>query len=92
MTPKLTSPPSIPTPITNTLDNKLFIHLEYHRNGISESQVRLIYDAHCKGIFRDELDITQLTIAYSRPTNLQELLTKGRLHQAPGQEASTFMG
>ena len=91
-TPRSPPPTLCPVPPDDNQDARLFLHLEYHRGDITKAQVRRLYDAYCKDVFETELGITQLTIAYSRPTNLQELLTKGHLHQAPGQEASTFMG
>ena len=72
------------------LDERLFIHFEYHKNDIPKSQVRRIYDQTCKDLFQEALGVEQLTIAYSRSMNLQELLTKGKLHQAAGQEASKY--
>ena len=84
-----TRPTSTPDP---ALDEKLFIHFEYHRNDIPRSRVRALYDHHCKDLFQRTLGIQQLIVAYSRPLNLQELLTKAKLHQASGQEVSTFMG
>ena len=37
------------------------------------------------------LDIQQLTVAFSRPPNLRDHLTRGRLHQAQGREVSTHL-
>ena len=88
-TPRLPSPSLAPA---SDLDEKLFIHFEYHRNDLPRSRVRALYDYHCKNLFQKTLGVQQLIVAYSRPLNLQELLTKAKLHQAPGQEASTFMG
>ena len=88
-TPRLPSPSLAPAP---DLDEKLFIHFKYHRNDLPRSPVRALYDYHCKNLFQKTLGVQQLIVAYSRPLNLQELLTKAKLHQAPGQEASTFMG
>ena len=38
----------------------------------------------------DNLGYNQLTVAYSRPKNLRELLTKAKLYEVPGLEASTY--
>ena len=77
-----------PEPLSNK--ERLFVHLEYHPNDISKHKVRLLYDTYCKQIFEDVLDIKQTTVAYSRPKNIRELVTKAKLHQAPGREASKF--
>ena len=36
------------------------------------------------------LNIEQLTVAYSSPKNLKDLLIKAKLHQTPGREASKY--
>jgi hypothetical protein len=90
---------TMPTTTTTTttltatpLDNKerLFLHFEYHRCDIPKAQVRAIFDSTCKELLERRLDIKQLTICYSRPTNIREAITKAKLHQAPGREASKF--
>ena len=90
----IAQPSQLLPPLTHAPDpdERLFIHFEYHQNDIPKSRVRALYDHHCKTIFEEELGINQLTIAYSRSMNLQELLTKAKLHQAPGLEVSTYMG
>ena len=57
---------------TKVLSNKerVFIHLEYHPNDIPRKAIREIYDLHCRDVFEAELDIQQVTVAYSRaPTS-----------------------
>ena len=85
------TPPNMPTP-SPTITNKerLFIHMEYHPNDIPKKSVRAIYEHCCKSTFEEVLDIQQTTIAYSRPPNLKDTLTKAKLHQAPGKEASKY--
>ena len=80
------------TPPTKSLSNKerLFLHFEYHRCDIPKAQVRAIYDSTCKELFERRLDIQQLTVCYSRSKNIREAITKAKLHQAPGREASKF--
>ena len=68
----------------------LFLHFEYHKNDIPKSRVRAIYDKHCKELLSTRLGIKQLTIAYSRPENIKDTITKAKLHQAPGHEASKY--
>ena len=38
----------------------------------------------------DELDVFQITVAYSRPQNMKDLLSKAKLHEAKGKEVSTY--
>ena len=42
-------------------------------------------------VIKHDLDITKLTIPYSKPQNLKDAITKAKLvHQASGREASKF--
>jgi len=78
----------VAAPPTNK--ERLFIHFEYHPNDIPRREIRTIYNNHCSKVFETVLDIKQTTVAYSRPKNVRDLITKAKLHQAPGREASKF--
>ncbi|KAL7554563.1 hypothetical protein ACHAWF_018021, partial [Thalassiosira exigua] len=67
-----------------------FIHLEYHPNNFPQRRVREIYDLHCKDLFANKLGIEQTTVAFSKHRNLQAALTKAKLHQPAGKEASKY--
>ena len=88
------SVPSTPIPTLNPTndDNKerLFIHMEFHPNDIPRKYIRAIYDNTCKDVFESVLNIHQFTTAYSRPRNIRDLLTKAKLHQAPGKPISKY--
>ena len=86
--PRPTPPPTATTPLTNK--ERLFLHFVYHRCDIPKQQVRSIYNNTCGEVFENLLDIKQLTVAYSRSTNIRESVSKAKLHQAPGREASKF--
>ncbi|KAL3800087.1 hypothetical protein ACHAWO_012686 [Cyclotella atomus] len=64
--------------------NRLFIHIEYHPEDIPRKRVQALYQLH--------LGEVQPTIAYSRPKNIGDLITKAKLHQAPGQTSSIILG
>ena len=66
------------------------IHWEYHPNDIPRRLIRRLYNKHLAEILMDNLGYNQLTVAYSRPKNLRELLTKAKLYEVPGLEASTY--
>ena len=78
---KPTPSPTLPS------NNPLFLHLPYHPKDISRKRLRDIYDATCQStlscIHNDETDsdmkIDRLTIAYSRPKNLRDLLCPSTL-------------
>ena len=76
---------------TQLLSNKerLFFHMEYHTNDIPKKTVHALYDHYWKTSFED-LGIKQFTVAYSRPPNIKDYVTKAKLHQAPGKEASKY--
>ena len=57
--------------------NRIFIHMEYHPNGIPRKEIRLAYHETCGDAFQDlaienvsSIKITETSIAYSRPQNL----------------------
>jgi len=72
---------------------RLILHFEYHPCDIPRKKIRHIYKKHCAKLEEDSnLGIQQMIVAYSRPTNLRDAITRAKLHQAPGREASTFGG
>ncbi|KAL7533528.1 hypothetical protein ACHAWF_004529 [Thalassiosira exigua] len=89
---KYKAPENYPPPSATDLSSKegLFVHWEYHPNDIPRKQIRAIYDDTLKDTLANTLGIKQTTIAFSRPENIRELLTRAKLHQAPGQPASKY--
>ena len=77
--------------LENTLErpNRLFIHMEYSRNDMPKKAVRSIVDATLSNTLED-LQISQTTVAYSRPKNIKDLFSKAKLHQAKGKEISVY--
>ena len=73
----------------NTLRTRIFFHLEYHPADIPRRVLRDIYDCRCRSAF-ESIGIKTFTIAYSRPPNLQQALTRAHLHQADGKGARHF--
>ena len=78
--------------------NRIFIHTEYHPNGIPRKEIRLAYHETCGDIFQDlapengsSIQITETTIAYSRPHNLQDLLTSYEICEGKVQGVSAFL-
>ena len=76
---------------TQLLSNKerLFFRMEYHINNIPKKAVRALYDHYCKSIFKG-LGIKKFTADYSRQPNIKDYVTKAKLNQAPGKEASKY--
>ena len=72
--------------------DRLFLHLQYHPDDIPRREVQELYQEHCGELFQRLLNIDRPTIAYSRPPNLGEFVTKAKLHQAPEGTASRILG
>ncbi|KAL7537099.1 hypothetical protein ACHAWF_010405 [Thalassiosira exigua] len=82
------APASLPAPLSNK--ERLFLHLQFRYNDIPWKVIQVIYDDTCHEKFFWLLGIKQATVAYSRPKNIQESLTRAKLHQAPGKPASKY--
>ena len=80
------------TPATIEEANRLFLHLEYHPDDVPRSRIQTLYANHLGDLLHTELGIGRPTIAYSRPKNIGDFITRSRLHQAPGQLASNLLG
>jgi len=72
-----------------TSPDRLFIHMEYSKNDMPKKAVRSIVNATLSNTLT-ELGISQTTVAYSRPKNIRDLLSKAKLHQADGKEVSKY--
>ena len=75
-------------PLTNK--ERLFLHYEYHPSGMPRGEIRQIYQSTCGELLESCLGIKQMTVAYSRPKNVRDVLVRAKLHQAPGHGASTY--
>ena len=75
-----------------TYKNKemLILHWIYHPNDIPRKLLRRLYDTHCKELFNNQLDIKQFIIAYHAAPTLRSAVTKAKLIQEPGKEASKY--
>ena len=88
----LTNSPITPPPLVGELSQpnsprtRIFFHLEYHPADIPRRILRDIYERRCQAALRT-IGVTTLTIAYSRPSTLQQALTRAQLHQAAGRTA-----
>ena len=65
------------------------MHVEYGRNDLPRKVVRSIFDLTCKEMCK-KIGIDNFTVAYSRPKNIKDLVSKSKLHMAPGKEASKY--
>jgi len=64
---------------SNDDSSTLFIHWEYHPNGIQNKDIRSAYN----NILAPHLDYRKMTVAISRPKNLRDILSKSHLANPP---------
>ena len=78
----------------NDNDSRLFFHLPYHPRGVSRRHIQQTYKNICEEpdelgeSFREmsterggTMRVTKLTVAYSRPTNLRDVLSPSTLQE-----------
>jgi hypothetical protein len=71
-------------------NERTFLHVQYHPNGISRRQLREAFDDTCNMFTGTEAAIKQVTVAFSRPPNLKDKLTSAKLREVAGKEVSTI--
>ena len=65
------------------------MYIKYGRNDLPRKAICAIYDYTCREMC-EGIGIKHFTVAYSRPKNIKDLVTKAKLHMAPGKEASKY--
>ena len=73
----------------NSSRDLLFLHMEYGQKDLPRKAVREIYESTCREVF-EGIGIKRFITAYSRSSNIKDLVTRAKLHQAPGCEASKY--
>ena len=87
------APPKLPPSYkSKQIADEIYIHLQYYSEDITRRQVRLLYDEHLADHFSNTLGVKRAIVAYSRSKNIGDYVTQAKLHQAPGNTASTIMG
>jgi hypothetical protein len=80
-----------PAPKGNaTLEERLFFHLQYHPCDIPRSDIRKFYSEELEDVVKKEIGIDLFTIAYSRATNIGDVISKAKLYEVSGEEVSKF--
>ena len=62
-----------------------------HPGDIPRREVRQAYSDTCEEVLRDECEIEQFTIAYSKAKTIGSVIAKAQLHQAEGHEVTKFI-
>jgi hypothetical protein len=78
------------TPKANPQE-RLFFHMEFHPQDIPREHVRRIYQETCGDVLKDEIGIERLTMAYSRPRTIGNIVAKAKLLEAEGKEVSKYI-
>ena len=76
----------------SSVKDTLFLHFKFHKDGISRQAIRLAFEKHLGKICHDDLNVDKMTVAYSRPLNIGNYVTRTKLHQAPTETASKLFG
>ena len=84
------NPGPLPPPENN--QDTVFLHFQFHKDGVSRLQIRSANEEHLSSIFKMGININRAIMAFSRQKNIGNFATKAKLHQAPIQTASTIMG
>ena len=90
----MTKPSTAPTthaPHPINLRDHLFFHMEYHPMDIPRMTIQKIYREECEKVLQKELDIKHLTVAYSRPNTIGNIVAKAKLYQVSGKEVSKYI-
>ena len=78
---------------TSDPSSRLFIHWTYHPRDISRRTIRQAFETILEPVLKDSgLNFQQLTIAYSTPRNLGQVLTKTQLEEPEDIRVSTYIG
>jgi hypothetical protein len=90
--PTTLTPAKRPGPTT---ERPVFLHVEYHPRQIERLDIQKVYGELCAGTFRETPNkeniptgIGRLTIAYSRPPNLRDLLCRTKMVQPENERVS----
>ena len=90
----MTKPSTAPTthaPHPINSQDCLFFHMEYHPMDVPRMTIQKIYREECEKVLQKELDIKHLTVAYSRPNTIGNIVAKAKLYQVSGKEVSKYI-
>ena len=80
------------SPKSKSTKDILFLHFQYHKDGITRQEVRKEYETHLETICKEELGIQRMIVAFSTAKNIGNYVSQTKLHQAPGKSASSILG
>lgn len=75
-----------------TIGDKIFIHWEYHPKGVGRAVIRDTFKESIAPVLAAEgISTKNLTIAYSTPRSLGQILTKTQLEETPNHRVSSYV-
>ena len=74
-----------------SFEERLFFHLQFHPEDIPRSDIRKFYSEELEEVVKKEIGIDLFTIAYSRATNIGDVISKAKLYEVSGKEVSKFI-
>ena len=74
------------------IKDTVFLHFQFHKDGISRQEIRKEFELYLEDICKEELCKERMIVAFSRPKNIGDFVTRAKLHQAPDKSASTILG
>jgi hypothetical protein len=91
---QLSSVNSTPASVQQDIEDeeRLFLHLEFHPDDVPRQRIQELFKHHCSDSYSRELGIDRPTIAYHRPKNIGDFISRAKLIEAPGKSCSTIMG
>ena len=75
-----------------TLSDRIFIHWEYHPKGVDRATIRDVFnDILTPALTAEGISSKKLTIAFSTPRSLGQILTKTQLKENPSNRVSLYI-
>jgi hypothetical protein len=84
--------PTIVASNSDVMKDTVFLHFQFHKDGISRQEIRKEFELYLEDICKEELCKERMIVAFSRPKNIGDFVTRAKLHQAPDKSASTILG
>ena len=72
-------PKALPSEDKKILKDTLFLHFQFHKDGISRLQIREEFENTLGSICKEELGTTRTIVAFSRPKNIGDFVTQAKL-------------
>ena len=89
---KSTSLPTAAVSNADVMKDTVFLNYQFHKDGISRQEISKEFGLYLETICKEELQKERMILAFSRPKNIGDFVTRAKVHEAPGKSASTMLG